>query len=217
MKFNALLALLLVLTVSPLTQAADRDIQFRTIDFTSGTIELFNFGGSSVDLSGWRLCTHDEDQIRRYTSPAALNGVSIAAGESLIIHTNNDAAAANAINVSSLGNFAGPFDQGSFGMQIYFDPVSFGNGNQIADHIQWSLGGVDNTTADERSDEAENGGVWIDQNEWISTSSTTTSIVLTDTTGGVLHSPANYVVIPEPATLALAGLALTALVSRRRH
>ena len=166
-------ALLLCLALAPTAFAAPRDVQLRAFDFSTSTMEIRNFGASTEDLSGWRFCSHDEDQIRRYSSPSGLNGVSIAPGASLFVHFLNDAPGGDPtrINASSLGSFAAPFDTGSYAIQLYFAPVSFGNGATIADHAQWSVGGVDNTTADERSDEAETGGVWTDQSQWISTQS----------------------------------------------
>ena len=79
-------------------------------------------------------------------------------------------------------------------MQIYFAPVSFGNGNTIADHVQWSVDGVDDRTADERSDEAQTGGVWTDQSAWIATSADTLRIELNDPAAAELHGPENYTV-----------------------
>ena len=224
-RFKNYLAALLLSTfaMSTLAVAAtvpEREIQFRTINFDTDVIELHNFGALSVDLSGWRFCSHDEDQVRRYTGKTGLNGQSIAAGESLFVHVNNDATGSSEINLSSLGGtFASPFDTGgAFGLNLYFDPVSFGNGATIADHIQWSIGGVDNASADERSDEAEAGGVWTDQSSWISVAVDTSLITLTDATGAELHSPANYLAtVPEPGTLCLASMAAFAAFTRRRR
>ena len=56
---------------------------------------------------------------------ASLFGQSIAAGESLFVHVNNDATGSSEINLSSLGGtFASPFDTGgAFGLNLYFDPL----------------------------------------------------------------------------------------------
>ena len=144
--------------------SAPRDIQFRSVNFETSVIELYNFGEDTENLDGWRFCSHDENQVRRYSSNTGLNNISLAAGESLFIHYLNDAPAntENAINISGRGSFATTLDSGAYGIQIYFTPVSFGNGNRIADHLQWSIDGVDNTSADDRSDEAQAGGVWED-------------------------------------------------------
>ena len=124
--------------------------------------------------------------------------------ESLYIHVNNDADPANPqqINISSLGgSFATPLDAaGAYGAQIYVNS-SFGSGASIADHLQFSIDGVDNTSADDRSDEAE-GNAWQDQNDWISISATTEMIVLNDTAlDQKNHSSADYTVIEPVQTI----------------
>lgn len=180
----------LVFTTSLL---ANRAIQFREVDFTTSVIELHNFDTVTQALDGWRFCSHDDNQVRRYSSTSGLNGLSIPAGESLFLHFLNDAPAgdATAVNISSIGTFASPLDRGPFGLQLY-NGGSFGNGNNIIDHLQWSIDGNDNTSADDRSDEAQSGGVWTNQSLWIATTTDTETITLTDTTGGILHSPSNY-------------------------
>ena len=178
--------------------AAPRDVQFRSVDTAAAIVELRNFGAAAQSLSGWRFCSHDENQVRRYSASSGLNGVSLAAGASLFVHFNNDAPLGDPsrFNISGIGgSFALPLDNGPYGLQIYFSPVNFGNGNTIADHLQWSINGVDDLSADERSDEAEAGGVWTDQNAWIATQSTTTMILqkpgaeLTH-----LHGPDDFIV-----------------------
>ena len=77
-----------------------------------------------------------------------LNRVTIEAGTSLFIYFNNDAppVGADHINRSSTGgSWAEPFDAGAYGMGLYFQ-TPFENGANIADHVQWSYGGLDNTT-----------------------------------------------------------------------
>jgi hypothetical protein len=116
------------------------------------------------------------------------------------IHLNNDALATDPtqFNASDLGTFA-PFEVDAYALSLYFPNssgfVPFSDGNFMADHLQWSLGGIDNTTADERSDEAEAGGVWVDQSEWISVRNDTFLIELIDPAFAELHSPADYNVI----------------------
>ena len=179
-------------------------IQFRTVDLKNAIVELHNFGASPTSLSGWRFCTHDQNLTRQYSSTSgALSSVTLGPGESLFIHWNNDAPAeANHLNRSAAssqsdlvvgGSFATPLDATAFALGIYISS-SFGSGAAIADHLQWSIGGVDNTPADERSDEAQDGGVWQSQTDWISTTAESDLIELTDTSGARLHSSANYVV-----------------------
>ncbi len=198
---------LALLTLASTAGAAPRDVQMRSFDFTTGVIELRNFGDATESLDGWRFCTHDEDQIRRYSSAIGLNGIDLGPGDALFIHTLDDAPPGDPqrIDVSSLGTFALPFDSGAYGIQLYFSPVSFGNGNTIADHAQWSPGGVEDETADERSDEAETGGVWTDQAQWISTGPTTLAIELEAAAEGeTLHGPGDYMVIGPPLEVPVA-------------
>ena len=110
-----------------------------------------------------------------------------------------DANNINLISIGGGGGFAIPFDRGPFGMQLYINS-SFGNGASIVDHAQWSQGGVDNASADERSDEAESGGVWTNQSLWIPTTAFTRRIELIDLTGARLHGPDDYRVL-EPIPL----------------
>ncbi len=182
--------------------AAPRDVQIRSIDLRSQVVELFNFGDTDEPLAGYRFCTHDENEIRQYSLSTGLNGLTIEAGTSLFIHFNNDApGGSDTVNRSALGEFALPLDAGPYGMQLYFPPVNFFDGNTIADHLQWSVSGLDDVTADERSDEAQNGGVWVDQNMWIATRRDTIQIVLTDPTGAVLHGPDDYAVVSSAQPL----------------
>ena len=193
---------ILPFALAPSLLSSPRDIQFRTIDIEASVMELHNFGDETEDLSGWRFCSHDESVTRRYSGTSGLDGISLASGESLFLHVLNDAPADDPSRINFPGNVATPLDQGPYGLQIYFPSssgsVSFGNGNLIADHLQWAIDGVDNTRADERSDEAEAGGVWTSQNLWIATTDQTESLLLIDTTGAELHGPDSYQALPLP-------------------
>ena len=196
--------LLLAQTLTAQITVPDRFVQIRSVNLTTSVLELFNSGTSSQSLAGWRFCTHDEDSVRRYSSTAGLNNVTLASGDSLFVHFNNDAdpADAQAINVSTIGGaFAQPLDaDGAYGAQIYFQ-TPFGVGANIADHLQFSLDGLDDATADERSDEAE-GEVWVDQNDWISVSLDTEMIVLDPATSdSEIHSSADYTVVDSVAVV----------------
>ena len=176
-----------------------RDIQIKSVDFENGIIELHNFGSGDQSLSGWRFCTHDEGESFRYSSSTGLNGETVEAGTSLYIYFNNDAPTVDSdhINRSSIGgNWATPLDNGAYGLGLYING-SFNNGANLADHVQWSLGGVDDAKADERSDEAQSGGGWTDQSQRGAAPAATTKIVLTDGSNGELHSPADYLVLPD--------------------
>ena len=200
--------LLLAQTLTAQITVPDRFVQIRSVNLTTSVLELFNSGTSSQSLAGWRFCTHDEDSVRRYSSTTGLNSVTLASGDSLFVHFNNDAdsADAQAINVSTIGGaFAQPLDaDGAYGAQIYFQ-TPFGVGANIADHLQFSLDGLDDQTADERSDEAE-GEVWVDQNDWISVSLDTEMIVLdAATSDSEIHSSADYIVV-DPVAVVLGDL-----------
>lgn len=190
--------LLLIQTATAQISVPERFVQIRSIDLTTSVLELFNSGTGSQSLAGWRFCTHDEDQVRRYSGSAGLNSFTLASGQSLYVHFNNDADPANTqeVNISTIGGgFATPLDAtGAYGAQIYFI-ASFGVGANIADHIQFSVDGLDDTSADERSDEAE-GEVWTDQSEWIAISLDTEMILLNDAAlNNEIHSPTDYTVV----------------------
>ena len=189
---------LLAQTVTAQITLPERFVQIRSIDLTTSVLELFNSGTASQSLAGWRFCTHDEDQVRRYSASTGLNSFTLASGESLYVHFNNDADPANAlaVNISTIGgSFATPLDAaGAYGAQIYWQS-GFGVGGNIADHVQFSIDGLDDATADDRSDEAE-GEVWNDQNEWVAISLDTEMIVLDAASlGSEIHSPADYTVV----------------------
>lgn len=199
MKNNIIIAISLycALLVAP-AFAVERDVQFTSVNFDSGVAILTNLGTSSESLAGWRFCSHNTSLVRRYSDSGGLNSITLAPGETLAIHYNNDATAANEINISTIGGNFAALEREAYGLQVYFPPISFGNGATIADHLQWSVDGIDNTTADDRSDEAEAGGLWIDQSDWISIAADSSQVDLNDLTGAVLHSPANYVVDEPP-------------------
>ena len=190
--------LFLAQTVTAQITVPVRFVQIRSIDLTTSVLELFNSGSDSQSLAGWRFCTHDENEIRRYSSSTGLNGITLTSGQSLFVHFNNDANPANAdaINASTIGGgFAQPLDaEGAYGAQIYWQS-GFGVGANIADHVQFSVDGADNASADDRSDEAE-GEVWDNQSEWVSISLDTEMIVLNDASlDSEIHSPADYTVV----------------------
>ena len=178
-----------------------REVQIRTVDLVNQTVEVHNFGTTDQPLDGWRFCTHNESAERRYSSSAALNGVVLAAGESMFLMYNNDASAANQFNISSLGNFATPLDaEGAYAIQFYINS-SFGSATSIADHLQFSADGLDDSRADARSATAE-GSVWSDQNAWISVSDSTTSISLNaGAEDSELHGPSDFTVTGEAVLL----------------
>ncbi|MBL4698070.1 MAG: hypothetical protein JKX70_04470 [Phycisphaerales bacterium] len=180
--------------------AGERDVQFRFVFPPSQRLIIFNTGTEPIDLAGWRFCSHNSTQVRQYTNPSAFNGVTIEPWEGIRVHLNNDADPDDPtqFNASDLGNFA-DFELEAYGLSLYFPNdqgvTPFSDGNFIADHLQWSLGGVDNTTADERSDEAQEGGVWADQSEWISVRNDTLLIELVIIGPSQMHSPSDYALV----------------------
>ena len=190
----------------------NRDVQIRSIDFDAGVLELHNFGALDIDLTGWRFCSHDFNEVRRYSSSSGLNGVIIEAGTSVLVYFNDDAPMGNpdALNRSAVGNFAVPLDQDAYGIQIYFPSpksgsVSFGNSSLIADHLQWNIDGSGVGNAEFRSGQAVSVGLWTAVGQFIATTNDTSTVTLTDLGDGRLHSPANYttqtMTTPCPADL----------------
>lgn len=183
------------------SQAAERDVQFILIIPESQQIIIDNTGTEPIDLSGWRICSHNTSVVRRYTDPSGFDGVTIEPNVNLVIHLLDDAPAGldNHINKSDLGGNFAEFEFDAFAMGFYFPgsngSVSFGNGDLIADHIQWSLFGLNNFTADDRTDEAVAGGVWTAVDDWIAVRPDTLLIELIDPTNAVLHGPDDYNVI----------------------
>ncbi len=184
-----------------LSHAQERDVQFTIIIPESQQIVIDNTGDEPVDMSGWRFCSHNTSVVRRYTSPSGFNGVTIDPNVNLVIHLMNDAPAGmdNHINVADLGGSFAAFEFDAFAMGLYFPgaggSVSFGDGNTIADHVQWSLFGLNNFTADDRTDEAVAGGVWTAVDDWIDVRPNTVLIELTDPSFGELHGPSDYNVL----------------------
>ncbi len=188
---------------------ADRDIQITSIDLDDAVIEIENLGGSTIALDGWRFCSHNTVQLRRYSSTTGLDGVSLDAGESLFIHLDNDAPAdPDHTNASALGGVFAPMDLSAYAIALYAPGtngvVSFGDPTDIADHVQFSLNGQNNLNADERTDEAVVGGLWTAIDQWVAISANSNLIVLNDLSGAELHGPADYDALPLncPADLA---------------
>ncbi|MEZ6242529.1 MAG: GC-type dockerin domain-anchored protein [Phycisphaerales bacterium] len=203
-----LLAVAALTALSGSALGAERDVQFWSVHFDTAVLELHNCGSGDIDLSNWRFCSHDNNQVRQYTAETGLNGMIIEAGTSVFIHFNNDAPAdPDHRNVSALGGLiAAPLDaSGGYAISLFFPDadgnISFADFSRtdiMGDHIQWSTGGVNDPIADERSQQAVNAGLWTAATDWISTTLDTVSIELTDMSCGILHGPSNYQV-NEPA------------------
>ncbi|MEL6429269.1 MAG: hypothetical protein AAFR54_08830 [Planctomycetota bacterium] len=178
----------------------ERSIQIRSVDFEAEVLEVFNFGTTDVDLSGWRFCSHDFDEAFRYTSPAGLQGVTIEANSSIFVHFEDDAPGGDPdrFNRSALGAFAAPLDSDAFGIQFYFPNssgnVSFGNSALIADHLQWSQSGSVGAAAT-RSSQAVSEGLWSGTSDFIGTAPNSSSIELLDLSGDEAGAPSEYSVL----------------------
>ncbi|MEO1585445.1 MAG: GC-type dockerin domain-anchored protein [Planctomycetota bacterium] len=182
--------------------ASERDVQIRSVDFDAGVIELFNFSSIDFDLSGWRFCSHDFDQARRYTAAAGFDGVTIESNTSVFVHFNNDAPAndADRINRSMLGGaFALPLDQDAYALQL-FNPdsngnISFGNSSLIADHVQWNVNGSGVGSAEARTAQAVSEQLWSASGDFVATQADSDAVVLTDLSGDIEGAPTEYAVL----------------------
>jgi len=189
-----------LLTLAPIGNAGvpaqtERDVQIVSVDFETNAFEVHNFGGGNQAVDGWRFCTHSASQARQYTNPAGLNGVVIPSGTSMFVYMDNDAPKGiNQFNASDLGVFATSFGQGPYTIELFWPnggSLSFGSTDDMVDHIQWSVNGVNNPVAATRSQQAVNAGLWNAANAWIVTSGNTESFSLIPA-GGILHQPGDY-------------------------
>jgi hypothetical protein len=163
-----------------------------------------NLGAEPVALDGWRFSSSSGFGIDRQTDADGLNGIVIGPLEAVRFYLNDDAPNNHItnINVSEIGGFA-PHDVFAYAISLYFPDkagvVDFDDGLQMADHMQWSIHGVDDEAVDERSDEAEAGGVWTDQSAWIDFRHHAYAIESTTFTPAVyLHGPEHHNVIVIP-------------------
>lgn len=187
--------------------AAPRDVKIDSIDLAAGVVELTNHGSEAQSLNGWRFCSNNTSVVLQYTGASGLNGRTLTPGQSLYVHLNNDAPAdPDRVNRSALGGVFAPLDETAFALAIYFPDgngvVNFNLGSQIADFLQFSLNGANNTTANIRTDEAVNGGVWASLTDWIDITTFSTGIQLVDTASVVSDSSDFAVTEPCLADLA---------------
>lgn len=202
---------------------AVESVQIRSIDLAAQVLELYNFGAGTQTLDGWRFCSHDELDGFDYTSGSGLNGQSIASGESLFIHWNNDAAGVDALNISDLGGAAvDDLTADSAGSAVsigLYRTAPFGSSDNLVDHIQYSYQGADVGGATPRGGVAEGADLWTLPTDWISVGAASTSIFLSDDPfpgAGASHGPGSYAVVPEPTTAVLGAIAAATCLIRRR-
>lgn len=202
---------------------AVESIQIRSIDFDTQVLELYNFGAGTQPLDGWRFCSHDELDGFDYTSSNGLDGQSIASGDSLFIHWNNDAVGPDALNIADLGGAAvDDLTSNSAGSAVsigLFRTAPFGSSDNLVDHIQYSFGGADVGGATPRGGVAEGADLWTLPTDWIAVDAASTSVFLSADPfpgAGAAHGPGSYTVIPEPTTAVLGAIAAATCLLRRK-
>jgi hypothetical protein len=183
----------------------ERRVQIRSIDFDAGVVELHNFSGFDIDLTGWRFCSHDLEQAFNYTAPDGFAGRILRPGDSRFIHFNEDAPRGSgfADNASELGgSFATPLDQDAYALQLFFPDVdgdvSFGNPDRLADHVQWNIAGRGAGDAESRTAQAVQAGLWPAVGAFVATAGDSERIELLDLSGDEPGGPAEYAVTPTP-------------------
>lgn len=173
------------LPICPLMVAVchgQRDVQISSILFNEGDaiiqgFELTNYGTNVVDMSNWQLCSHDGDQQRVYSSGI---GTSIDPGETMLLFSWDFA-------------MAEPFGPEAYSLSIFDrDAGGFGGTANMIDHVQWSVDGEHDDSASIRSQQAVDAGLWTSATDWISTTLDTSTIRLTDSTGGIPHGSDDY-------------------------
>ncbi|USO00004.1 MAG: hypothetical protein H6810_04910 [Phycisphaeraceae bacterium] len=181
----------------------ERLVQYRSVDFVHGIIELHNYSDAAMPLVGWRTCTHNYHISLQYSFADALNGVVLEPGASLFIHMNNDALPGepDQVNQADLGPFATPFSRRPYALELFWPnggQLIFSDPDDMVDHVQWSIDGRDNQHADERSQEAVNAGLWTAENVWIPVTDVSVGWTLRPEAEGLeLHGPDDYI-IQEP-------------------
>lgn len=206
-------------------------VQIASVDLATEVIEVRNFGGAPEPLDALSFCSHsDLGVVRQYTLPGlfpvvnAFEGVSLAPGGSIFVHLANDAPAqADHFDASELGVFA-PLSNSGFALELYdFNGslADFTSAARIRDHLQWSTDGTNlGVAVSVRGQLAVSAGLWTASTAWVATAPDTVRVELTDESGGTLHGPADYQVLPEPAAAAQslgAAVALGAASHARRR
>ncbi len=177
LKLQMLLSALVLLLGTQLVIAGYKDIQFHKVDFSRKMIEIINVGANVQSLDGWRLCSSDANEINKCTGSSGFNGISIAPGEIKLIRLDNQSDQPNQINISDLGGaLAAPFSKASYSLQLFKPPFSLTNPASLAHHIQWSVDGIHNNTADQQSNNAVIAGLWQLSTDWIVTDEETVAI-----------------------------------------
>ncbi len=175
-------------------------LRISLVDFRNPTIRISNISSEAVQLDGLRICTSDENEIRRYTSASAFNGRVLQPSRGVRVLFNNDADKPDEVNISDLGDFAQPLDtDGAYAIQLFYrSPLD--NTDKIVGYLQFSLGGVHNDSADEHVAGAVSSNIWEDENDWIPVTLKTGSIGLNN--AFLPGNPKRYVVFERPMVTA---------------
>lgn len=180
-------------------------VVFSEINLTNNTITLTNTDASAVDLGGWRFCSHDFDSARVYSSASHFNGVSIAAGESLVIDTTTIP-------------FAGLLDGSILSVGLYNDldgALSFGSANDLSAFVQFSPIGTTNVgSAETRTGTAVAAGLWDAPGSFVELGAGDSIIRLNDL--NVSTGASSFSVVPEPSSVMLSALGLGFGLFRRK-
>lgn len=205
-------------------------VQIASVDLETEVIEVHNFGAAPEPLDALSFCSHNDlGVVRQYTLPGvfpavnAFEGVSLAPGASIFVHLANDAPAqAERFDASELGVFA-PLSDSGYAIELYDFTGSladFSTAARMRDHLQWSTGGANlGVAVSVRGQLAVSAGLWTTASAWVATAPDSTRVELIDESGGTLHGPADYQVLPEPAAALqalAAAVALAGLARRRR-
>ena len=119
--------------------AAEQQIIFRSIDTVAQVLELHNFGPEDQNLDSYRLLSSDDNETNESSDSNAFLGVFIEAGTSLFFHFLNDAPAdPDHLNISSVGFFAEPLDDGPYAISFY-SPDFSGLGAPMVEWLSWCL------------------------------------------------------------------------------
>ena len=199
---NLAVLVLLASNLNAQTQGSVEDVQIRSIDFSTQVLELHNFGTVTRAMDGWRFCTHDEVNILRYSASTGMNGLSLAPGESLFVHWNNDATGAGTINRSTIGGgWISDLNADAAGTAVsigIYRSGGFANANNLNDHVQYSFGGAHVSGATPRGGVAVTAGLWTASTDWISVDENSLGIELNADPfpgAGAAHGPSSYNVI----------------------
>ncbi len=180
-------------------------VVFSEINLANNTITLTNNDLSAADLGGWRFCSHDFDSAFVYSSASHFNGVSIAAGESLVIDTTTIP-------------FAGLLSGSILSVGLYNDldgSLSFGSSDDLSAFIQFApLGTTAVGSAETRTGTAVAAGLWDATGSFVELGAADSVIRLNDL--NVTTGASSFSVVPEPSSVMLGALGLGFGLLRRK-